>query len=186
MASSWTPSYSLPRWLCSRIDIPEPWKSRNSSRARSRAGSGRPAGPALKLMTRMAGLLADGPGGDTAQSPLLGGTPHSADPLDRGMGVGLGRRGHRGLSGWERRSLPDPGGEQGVGHRQHHRPGEEPRDPEPQEPPDDAGEDQEEGKVRPPGDEPGTEDVVHGHHGDPPDQQEGHLPRRPRGAEPDH
>src|SRR5215470_17406704 len=39
------------------IDIPDPWKSRSSSRARSRAGSGSPAGPALKLMARMSGLL---------------------------------------------------------------------------------------------------------------------------------
>ncbi len=63
MASSWTASYSLPRWLCSRMDIPEPLKSMSSSRARSSAGSGRPAGPALKLMARMPGLLHPAGGG---------------------------------------------------------------------------------------------------------------------------
>jgi len=46
MASSWTASYSLARWLISITDMPVPAKSRSSAWARSRAGRGRPAGPA--------------------------------------------------------------------------------------------------------------------------------------------
>src|SRR6218665_276907 len=57
IASSWTASYCLPRWLCSMTDMPEPLKSSNSSFARSSAGRGSPAGPGLKLMTRMTGPL---------------------------------------------------------------------------------------------------------------------------------
>src|SRR5580704_2458695 len=60
MASLCTPSYSLPRWLCSITDMPEPAKSSSSARARSRAGSGRAAGPALKLMARVMALPFDG------------------------------------------------------------------------------------------------------------------------------
>ena len=57
MASSWQASYSLPRWLCSITDMPLPAKSRNSWRARSSAGRGSAAGPALKFFTRFTGYL---------------------------------------------------------------------------------------------------------------------------------
>src|SRR5512137_372632 len=51
-ASSWTASYSLPRWLCSMTDMPLPARSSSSSRARSSAGRGSAAGPALKFILR--------------------------------------------------------------------------------------------------------------------------------------
>ena len=46
MASLWTASYSLERWVISITDMPVPAKSSSSAWARSSAGSGRPAGPA--------------------------------------------------------------------------------------------------------------------------------------------
>ena len=46
MASLWTASYSLERWEISITDMPVPAKSISSACARSRAGSGSPAGPA--------------------------------------------------------------------------------------------------------------------------------------------
>ena len=78
MASLWTASYSLPRWLCSITDMPLPAKSSSSSRARSRAGSGRAAGPALKFFVRFMGPSRGGWGGgglkpDPAGAPGGGG-----------------------------------------------------------------------------------------------------------------
>ena len=46
MASLWTASYSLERWEISITDMPVSSKSSSSAWARSRAGSGSPAGPA--------------------------------------------------------------------------------------------------------------------------------------------
>src|SRR5438552_8175260 len=48
---------SLPRWLISITDMPDPCQSSISEAACSRTSSGRTAGPALKLKTRVSGLL---------------------------------------------------------------------------------------------------------------------------------
>src|SRR6266853_749869 len=48
---------SLPRWLISITDIPEPCQSSISAAACASTSSGRTAGPALKLKTRVSGLL---------------------------------------------------------------------------------------------------------------------------------
>src|SRR5712691_7703270 len=48
---------SLPRWLISITDIPEPCQSSISAAACASTSSGRTAGPALKLNTRVTGLL---------------------------------------------------------------------------------------------------------------------------------
>src|SRR5438270_6771097 len=48
---------SLPRWLISITDMPDPCQSSISEAAFSSTSSGRTAGPALKLNTRVAGLL---------------------------------------------------------------------------------------------------------------------------------
>src|SRR6266496_3767108 len=48
---------SLPRWLISITDMPEPCQSSISPAACASTSSGRTAGPALKLKTRVAGLL---------------------------------------------------------------------------------------------------------------------------------
>src|SRR5712691_4493805 len=48
---------SLPRWLISITDMPEPCQSSISAAACASTSSGRTAGPALKLKTRVAGLL---------------------------------------------------------------------------------------------------------------------------------
>src|SRR5207244_2220385 len=45
--------YSLPRWLISITDMPDPCQSSISSAAWRSTGSGRAAGPALKLKTRV-------------------------------------------------------------------------------------------------------------------------------------
>src|SRR5678816_3513081 len=51
---------TLPRWLCSRIPIPEPSRSHSAACARRSTGSGSAAGPDEKLNFR----LTDYPGGD--------------------------------------------------------------------------------------------------------------------------
>src|SRR5213592_1869076 len=48
---------SLPRWLISITDMPDPCQSSISEAAFSSTSSGRTAGPALKLKTRVSGLL---------------------------------------------------------------------------------------------------------------------------------
>src|SRR5438046_790399 len=48
---------SLPRWLISITDMPEPCQSSISAAPRASTSSGRTAGPALKLKTRVSGLL---------------------------------------------------------------------------------------------------------------------------------
>src|SRR5260370_7793309 len=48
---------SLPRWLISIPDMPEPCQSSISAAACASTSSGRTAGPALKLNTRVTGLL---------------------------------------------------------------------------------------------------------------------------------
>src|SRR5213078_3106973 len=48
---------SLPRWLISITDMPDPCQSSISEAACSSTSSGRTAGPALKLNTRVSGLL---------------------------------------------------------------------------------------------------------------------------------
>src|SRR5207245_2151707 len=48
---------SLPRWLISITDMPEPCQSSISAAACASTSSGSTAGPALKLNTRVAGLL---------------------------------------------------------------------------------------------------------------------------------
>src|SRR5947209_94500 len=48
---------SLPRWLISITDMPDPCQSSISAAACARTSSGRTAGPALKLNTRVSGLL---------------------------------------------------------------------------------------------------------------------------------
>src|SRR5204862_8346095 len=48
---------SLPRWLISITDMPEPCQSSISEAAFSSTSSGRTAGPALKLNTRVPGIL---------------------------------------------------------------------------------------------------------------------------------
>src|SRR5712691_7164307 len=48
---------SLPRWLISITDMPDPCQSSISAAACASTSSGRTAGPALKLKTRVAGLL---------------------------------------------------------------------------------------------------------------------------------
>src|SRR5467141_3984776 len=48
---------SLPRWLISITDMPEPCQSSISAAACASTSSGRTAGPALKLKTRVTGLL---------------------------------------------------------------------------------------------------------------------------------
>src|SRR5437879_3954413 len=48
---------SFPRWLISITDMPEPCQSSISAAACASTSSGRTAGPALKLKTRVAGLL---------------------------------------------------------------------------------------------------------------------------------
>src|SRR3989442_907125 len=48
---------SLPRWLISITDMPEPCQSSISEAACASTSSGRTAGPALKLKTRVTGLL---------------------------------------------------------------------------------------------------------------------------------
>src|SRR5882762_8822262 len=48
---------SLPRWLISITDMPDPCQSSISAAACSSTSSGRTAGPALKLKTRVSGLL---------------------------------------------------------------------------------------------------------------------------------
>src|SRR5439155_21223762 len=48
---------SLPRWLISITDMPDPCQSSISEAACSSTSSGRTAGPALKLKTRVSGLL---------------------------------------------------------------------------------------------------------------------------------
>src|SRR5262245_44090414 len=48
---------SLPRWLISITDMPDPCQSSISAAACSRTCSGRTAGPALKLKTRLLPVL---------------------------------------------------------------------------------------------------------------------------------
>src|SRR4051812_36714689 len=48
---------SLPRWLISITDMPEPCQSSISAAACDSTSSGRAAGPALKLKTLFTGLL---------------------------------------------------------------------------------------------------------------------------------
>src|SRR5258708_3488528 len=48
---------SLPRWLISITDMPDPCQSSISPAACASTSSGRTAGPALKLKTRVSGLL---------------------------------------------------------------------------------------------------------------------------------
>src|SRR4051812_29953612 len=48
---------SLPRWLISITDVPEPCQSSISAAACDSTSSGRAAGPALKLKTLFTGLL---------------------------------------------------------------------------------------------------------------------------------
>src|SRR5437899_2700710 len=48
---------SLPRWLISITDMPDPCQSSISAAACASTSSGRTAGPALKLKTRVSGLL---------------------------------------------------------------------------------------------------------------------------------
>src|SRR5467141_1501940 len=48
---------SMPRWLISITDMPDPCQSSISAAACSSTSSGRTAGPALKLKTRVSGLL---------------------------------------------------------------------------------------------------------------------------------
>src|SRR6266513_1551042 len=48
---------SFPRWLISITDMPEPCQSSISAAACASTSSGRTAGPALKLKTRVSGLL---------------------------------------------------------------------------------------------------------------------------------
>src|SRR5712692_2520215 len=48
---------SLPRWLISITDMPDPCQSSISAAACASTSSGRTAGPALKLKIRVAGLL---------------------------------------------------------------------------------------------------------------------------------
>src|SRR2546423_509240 len=48
---------SLPRWLISITDMPDPCQSSISAAPRASTSSGRTAGPALKLNTRVSGLL---------------------------------------------------------------------------------------------------------------------------------
>ena len=49
IASAWMLMNSLPRWLISITDMPEPCQSSISSAAWRSTGSGKAAGPALKL-----------------------------------------------------------------------------------------------------------------------------------------
>src|SRR4029078_12263817 len=79
IASSSTPSNSLPRWLHSAIPNPLPWKSTRALADASRPSVGSIAGPALKLNTRllMAALL-----------PPLG---PDCNPQDRVYGCVSGR-----------------------------------------------------------------------------------------------
>src|SRR5688572_30205088 len=51
-ARAWISMNSLPRWLISITDMPLPCQSSISCAARCRTGSGKTAGPALKLNTR--------------------------------------------------------------------------------------------------------------------------------------
>src|ERR1019366_4651732 len=52
-ASAWMDMNSLPRWLISITDIPDPFQSSISSAAWRKTGSGRAAGPGLKLNGRV-------------------------------------------------------------------------------------------------------------------------------------
>src|SRR5262252_3994512 len=52
-AFSWMPMNSLPRWLISITDMPLPCQSSISAAAVRNTGSGRTAGPGLKLKTRI-------------------------------------------------------------------------------------------------------------------------------------
>src|SRR5215467_14015689 len=108
------PMNSLPRWLISITDMPEPCQSSISAAACSSTSSGRTAGPALKLKTRLLPVLAVLPVsfilfllGDALdsgelralvevdQANALGRAAHFADLLDLGAdGDAAGRDQH--------------------------------------------------------------------------------------------
>ena len=68
-ASAWIAMNSLPRWLISITDMPEPFQSSISAAAWRNTGSGRAAGPGLKLKGRVIAALSSGRPGPARVRP---------------------------------------------------------------------------------------------------------------------